>query len=1090
MNEYKKQAISLAGGLDFSTDAVGVSAGALADCYNFEAVDYVGYKRVDGFERFDGTQSPSALQEGSSLKTITVSTYECVPDWPTLLLTYPDGLPSGTVLTDGFGGRLIRGYVVSSTGPADNDEAIAGIPVVIVYQETYPDSIVDLLSVTARYEGSNILAINDNAVVVTPASASTTIAVANQYYTDISANKTKFKQSRIAHALHYYKESLHAVVDFEHILVTQSDANANRLTFGNIYPGDIVYSGSTKATVLDVRLVTGSWGVSGTGTTCEAKLLVQRYSDVTSDPIFAASTEIGVERNTTGVTDIMTVVSALSTTAPSTWQAGLYRARSEMQANNVVADQGWQQITHPWEFEYTEGYNANGGLQPEELIRKYRLESYNPEDAATVTTYDAGATVGTDGTASPKSGFYTSSASNLETVDASYAFVAGNTFGGMGIDCSATITGFDFSAIPENAVITGIEAQVVGRLTTDATTALPAITSTPPSLAGILLVGGDVTGENKGSTALTFASDAVENTYNFGGTYDKWGIADLGATVVRSSDFGVKVVFSRPQVSAALANVDILAINRIVLRVSYTQPSTKYYFWNGTNDVSADVIRVHTAKNAWNDSALKAEGSMIVANVTPVASATRNNILLNDEMRTATGGGGTLLCKVKNHMVVCATASLSQIVEAKSRFEIITENYYGDATWEAMYGVSGAGRAFSYDGTYFQKIYTGVPIEKDKPRHVRSYNADGGVAARLALGFPSSSVLFSVAGEPESFDGVNGAQEIAIGSPVLGLANMNGTTLGVFCANKVVGIQGLTEGSPLVSLRPKGGAIEYTVQEVGNDVFFCDVYGVHSLLQTDAYGDFTGKPLSSSVSSWLQPRLRTSNAGTQIGDLGVVLASLIVRHKNQYRLFFRDGYVLTLTMKGQERMPEFTIQRYMYTSSGTDYIFVPIALSSDIDEVGRERLFMSHYAAYADATDAINTQDAKRYVFEIDRGWSFDNNVIVSYFTPYYNFFDKDVFQYKILRKARLYGLSRNVGTLTLYSANAFDAVSNVYGQDISLTSGTTLVTVPRNHTALTNLADRGITVSLKFAGSTTTIEPPMIAQSLFLHYDTGSADE
>ncbi len=367
MNDYKKQAISLSGGLDFSTDAVGVDAGRLADCYNFEAVDYVGYKRVDGFERFDGTQSPSALQEGSSLKTITCDPHETVPDWPTLLLDYPDGLPVGTELyaNGNTDVTALRGYVVSSTGPITFEEWTTGdIPVVIVYQETYPNSITDNLSITARWQGTNIFAVNSNATTVTPAVASTTVAVANQYYTDIATNKTKFKQNRIAHALHYYKESLHAVVDFEHILVTQGSTNANALTFGNIYPGDIVYNGSTKATVLDIRLVTGSWGVSGTGTTCEAKLLVQRYSDVTSDPIFANGTEIGVERNGTGVADVMTVASALSADAPSTWQAGLYRARSETQAAGVVADQGWQQITHPWEFEYTEGYNANGGLQP------------------------------------------------------------------------------------------------------------------------------------------------------------------------------------------------------------------------------------------------------------------------------------------------------------------------------------------------------------------------------------------------------------------------------------------------------------------------------------------------------------------------------------------------------------------------------------------------------------------------------------------------------------------------------------------------------------------------------------------------------
>lgn len=60
MPQVKADYYALQGGLDLVTPAISVSPGAALDAQNYEPYISGGYRRIDGYERFDGRQSPTS----------------------------------------------------------------------------------------------------------------------------------------------------------------------------------------------------------------------------------------------------------------------------------------------------------------------------------------------------------------------------------------------------------------------------------------------------------------------------------------------------------------------------------------------------------------------------------------------------------------------------------------------------------------------------------------------------------------------------------------------------------------------------------------------------------------------------------------------------------------------------------------------------------------------------------------------------------------------------------------------------------------------------------------------------------------------
>ncbi len=287
----------------------------------------------------------------------------------------------------------------------------------------------------------------------------------------------------------------------------------------------------------------------------------------------------------------------------------------------------------------------------------------------------------------------------------------------------------------------------------------------------------------------------------------------------------------------------------------------------------------------------------------------------------------------------------------RSRYEFISTNFYGDKDMYSFYGVHGLERSFAYNNGFFYKICTQPDAGKDRPRHIANHHG------HLALGYDDGRVDLSVVGEPYNFDGALGASSWATADPVTGLLPLSGMVLGIFGEKSVTGLSGTTvDNFATQIISAKMGAIEYTITDMGFPVY-ANHYGIYTLSQVQQYGDFIGTPLSQDISPWLRKRLVRSYTNPE-----EVVCAWPVRAKNQYRLAFGDGYVLTMTINnGQQGAPTFSKQKYFVRpeleegeeceSSLDMESIVPIAISSELSHTGEERIHMAPTLEYTKRED-------------------------------------------------------------------------------------------------------------------------------------------
>jgi hypothetical protein len=543
-------------------------------------------------------------------------------------------------------------------------------------------------------------------------------------------------------------------------------------------------------------------------------------------------------------------------------------------------------------------------------------------------------------------------------------------------------------------------------------------------------------------------------------------------------------------------------INRLRIKLHYTQPAARYYitddFTAGTPSVcSADLVAYSVLTGQLENE--NATGVMQFVNIQPVSGAFKSCILQGDTIHQLDISTGTLSAANQVAVVSGSTAgavgmelngfpSLEQIVEEGSRYQFITANFFAREDWDGFYGVSGAGKAFSFaafdaddDGDeeqYIQFITTNTVVpDEDEPRHVAFHQY------HLALGYRDGTVRFSVPGEPENFDGLLGAAEVGVGDRVTGLLGMRGKALGVFCDGSIYTILGDNADTFNVEvLSPYSGAIEYTVVDNGGQPLYCDNRGISTLEQSQRYGNFVGFRISQKVTPWLLPRMTRNDDLFALDSGAGVVCAVPVRSKNQYRIFFRDGFFLTYTA-----MPDgsgaFTYGLYYLDETKAKY-FVPFAHSSQVDTDGRERIHMAHYSPRS----TISTADS-RYVYEFENGLGFDGDWFDWSYTTAFAY--KDPFRDNTIRKVNVDGLTKGASWATITVAKDYDEDSY----------STTLVplNLPRNPSAvpsvnfkpssvMANVAKEGRSLSFRVQRSSAikTLTPPIVHQALLVQYQSG----
>lgn len=279
---------------------------------------------------------------------------------------------------------------------------------------------------------------------------------------------------------------------------------------------------------------------------------------------------------------------------------------------------------------------------------------------------------------------------------------------------------------------------------------------------------------------------------------------------------------------------------------------------------------------------------------------------------------------------------------AGGRYEFVNTNFYGASNLRRCYFVNGVGKAHEYDGVVAVPINTGMP--NDTPNHLAAYKL------HLFLSFPGGSLQNSATGNPQSWNAVLGAAEIGLGEDITGLIGDSDTALIVLGRNKVSYLTGDDQNNFFLdTIADDAGAIEWSAQRVQQPVFFDDI-GLRDLTATDKFGDWR----MGSKTFLVEPLIR---AKRQAGV--TVKASLRVRARDQYRLFWSDGTGITVYMGRKD----------------------PETLPFDLGMV----VECCCSAEEADGTEVLLIGDSDGMVYQLDSGNDFDGEDVDAYIRLAFN---------------------------------------------------------------------------------------------------------
>lgn len=1127
--ELLQKAIVLDGGLDLVTPKLLVEPGRLVDCLNYECADQVGYKKMDGFERYDGGITPSIaagyyfLLSPDSYADLAALTAINIYPSANIQIEFGGALGSSDPRVQATITYITQATITGGTSTADlywkiymetahtaeMDTGIAGItlalPDVVMYDEAYTVFwSVEKISGLAR--------VAEEAVLATAlTSADTTRATIDALPGDV-----------FPYGLQMYDSRMHAVANCQYLYLVYDHTQSVPVTSAaQFFPGNVFRNGASgrEGIILDYKFLYGSFGSLCTGATKLTSAVVKVLVRYTNTAALTDSTVLNIDRAnptyTTASVAYWKYISALTGTAATdsqeVWGGVLYRGLVD--GATRTSNNDWEQIDMGFEVGFSSG---NSSIVPRELTLATTTAQLNSELQTTV-----GYPSTTAGTYSQITMLaYRNSATSVpvmptagwDAVDGLGA-IDGSTFtfdlstanstgvyltksaagsGPWGDGLAVTFKNLGIS-IPTDVIITGITVSS-RNFYNSAAASNPVYFHTVTLTTPTGTVSENKANVNDTLTTAANGTSANAKTYTYGGANIKWGLSELTPEVVNSADF----MLTMTPANTTLATAALLFWDKLTVTVHYFRPVGKLFFYNtgasSPSELEMKLVRIHLAKGSW--SAGDAEGTMHV--YSPVDNNARNYVTAGDAIRLISGGSSI---GTASSVRASFLPSHAELVAGNSRFQMLNANYYLNPEWDTIYGCHGLGRAFSYDGIFFRKIYSAYDSQLDKPRHIASYRN------YLALGYLSGNVLLSKYGEsgpePENFDPLQGAREFSFADKITGLSPLADTSLAVCCQssiNRIVLNSNAASASNLfytAVVSSDSGAIEYTVATFGNMTLYCDQYGIRAVEQTDMQGAFIGRPLSNMVSPWLRPRLSAKKYWLDSRTAQVPLFAHSIRAKNQYRVWFTDGYVLCMNMNSAEEAPRFTFLRYGFNSGGAFVPLLPIAYTSCVDTTGTERIHVAHWNRATTASTGENYPTLFKYVFEMEKGWSFDGQDFPARLTMNLSFLETP-FDYDQIRKVELHAADYNNTTL-------FAGFGTKYGEEGSytgMTLGSTFVPGGRNTAGaialdytpfakMINVASRGRPLYLKFKNSSTAtgdtsasaIEPPHILQALLVQY-------
>ena len=355
----------------------------------------------------------------------------------------------------------------------------------------------------------------------------------------------------------------------------------------------------------------------------------------------------------------------------------------------------------------------------------------------------------------------------------------------------------------------------------------------------------------------------------------------------------------------------------------------------GTSGKTAEVTSVTLTGGAWDGTAA---GYISVKN---------NSGTWTDSEQIQVNGSNYALVNGASEPTEVAIASASgtqyeQTLSAGGKYEFSTYNFRGDTTGITMYGVNTVDAGFSFDGTTFIKMQTGM--ETNVPQHIATHQK------HLFFSFANGSIQHSSIAAPNKWSAITGAAELGIGDEVSGFSTEVNNVMSIFTRNDAYMLYGTSSADwELRKFHAGAGAIPYTLQKM-DQTFFLDDRGISSIFTVQYFGDFQSSVASDKVDPYVQSK--KDNA----------IDSLRVRGKNQYRIYFNDktGLEMTFINKKNQGLMPFTLSHQIN------------CIVSAEDSDGFEVL----YGGFDDG-----------YVRRLDSGTSFDGETVSSFVrTAYYHY--------------------------------------------------------------------------------------------------------
>ena len=548
--------------------------------------------------------------------------------------------------------------------------------------------------------------------------------------------------------------------------------------------------------------------------------------------------------------------------------------------------------------------------------------------------------------------------------------------------------------LPAGARVVGVEIEITAK-NTAAATAGGALINVQPFLNNAdIYEGGKLDGmvtkrQSIGDLTTSFVA------YTFGSANDLWG-AVIDADMVQDTNFGLKFTMEW-DANATWTNMQV---DFVRMRVHYVEQGQRIYFYDTAavaDYTSARLVHLNVESGTW--AGANAVGVLYLYDLYKGQIPTKNI-----QIRTAAAGAGSLIANMVGNELRMSLPGSKLTKAAQSKYELIAENVYARDDLEAIYGASGAGQAFSYDGYYARFIHSGLSPDLDKPRHLALFQF------RLWLGYVFGEAAISTSGEPLVFDGSLNAVATGFGRPITGMVPLAGKTMGVYTDQSVyaVTVNGVDFDQQVFAA--KAGALEYTVQSIGQNAMYLDMRGISTPYASQNYGDFDIERVSKLVQPWLLPRIQGKALGTARGKQNVVATSAS-RSKNQYRLYFADGYRLSVTTDGKNVQ---ITRQFLYTDDDPSHYIKVLATDTDVDSKGLDRMFFT-----MDRNPDYDHGDALGYVYEEDRGTSYDGSAYTRYIelTPIAG---PDIHVNTIWNVLHLYGKAHGHADLKLTTALDF----------------------------------------------------------------------